>query len=69
MPDRADNCDLDPSAGSCNNRNMRTMHFVGIGGGVSITLFAALARAVLTMPRTVNGTGHTGPSEFCATSI
>jgi hypothetical protein len=21
------------------------------------------------MPRTVNGTGHTGPSEFCATSI
>ena len=33
---------------ACNNRNMRTMHFVGIGGGVSITLFAALARAVLT---------------------
>ena len=24
------------------------MHFVGIGGGVSLTLFAALARAVLT---------------------
>ena len=23
----------------------------------------------LRMPRTVNGTGHTGPSEFCATSI
>ena len=23
----------------------------------------------LAMPRTVNGTGHTGPSEFCATSI
>ena len=21
------------------------------------------------VPRTVNGTGHTGPSEFCATSI
>ena len=21
------------------------------------------------MPRTVNGTGHTGPSEFCATGI
>ena len=48
VPDRADNCDLDPSAGACNNRNMRTMHFIGIGGGVSITLFAALARAVLT---------------------
>ena len=23
----------------------------------------------LALPRTVNGTGHTGPSEFCATSI
>ena len=23
----------------------------------------------LPLPRTVNGTGHTGPSEFCATSI
>ena len=22
-----------------------------------------------SVPRTVNGTGHTGPSEFCATSI
>ena len=25
--------------------------------------------APLRLPRTVNGTGHTGPSEFCATSI
>ena len=25
--------------------------------------------ATSVMPRTVNGTGHTGPSEFCATSI
>ena len=24
---------------------------------------------ISTLPRTVNGTGHTGPSEFCATSI
>ena len=24
---------------------------------------------VALLPRTVNGTGHTGPSEFCATSI
>ena len=24
---------------------------------------------VQALPRTVNGTGHTGPSEFCATSI
>ena len=23
----------------------------------------------IALPRTVNGTGHTGPSEFCATSI
>ena len=27
------------------------------------------ARRVFGVPRTVNGTGHTGPSEFCATSI
>ena len=26
-------------------------------------------KAVVGLPRTVNGTGHTGPSEFCATSI
>ena len=26
-------------------------------------------RRGLCLPRTVNGTGHTGPSEFCATSI
>ena len=25
--------------------------------------------AWVALPRTVNGTGHTGPSEFCATSI
>ena len=25
--------------------------------------------ASIELPRTVNGTGHTGPSEFCATSI
>ena len=30
-------------------------------------VFGAPAAALLT--RTVNGTGHTGPSEFCATSI
>ena len=28
-----------------------------------------LACGLFVMPRTVNGTGHTGPSEFCATSI
>ena len=26
-------------------------------------------RQVFSLTRTVNGTGHTGPSEFCATSI
>ena len=34
---------------------------------------ATTARAFVvasgSVPRTVNGTGHTGPSEFCATSI
>ena len=28
-----------------------------------------LRRLLADVPRTVNGTGHTGPSEFCATSI
>ncbi len=32
-------------------------------------LEAILARMTARLPRTVNGTGHTGPSEFCATSI
>ena len=26
-------------------------------------------KEAVAVPRTVNGTGHTGPSEFCATSI
>jgi len=40
------------------------------GGRVcgSNSCFAA-ATAAANLPRTVNGTGHTGPSEFCATSI
>ena len=29
----------------------------------------ARCRQITPLPRTVNGTGHTGPSEFCATSI
>ena len=28
-----------------------------------------VANGAAAVPRTVNGTGHTGPSEFCATSI
>ena len=30
---------------------------------------ADVNRSSRKVPRTVNGTGHTGPSEFCATSI
>ena len=30
---------------------------------------AATCTETPALPRTVNGTGHTGPSEFCATSI
>jgi len=29
----------------------------------------ASQQPAVQLPRTVNGTGHTGPSEFCATSI
>ena len=28
----------------------------------------ALVSSEIPVPRTVNGTGHTGPSRFCATS-
>ena len=28
-----------------------------------------VAKEAAALPRTVNGTGHTDPSEFCATSI
>ena len=37
----------------------------------SATSFTAPRHVLLELdvPRTVNGTGHTGPSEFCATSI
>ena len=38
-----------------------------IPSGSIIELRDAIDEAVV--PRTVNGTGHTGPSEFCATSI
>ena len=48
IPDRADNCGLDPSAGSCSNHIMRIWHIAGIGAGVAITLVAALARMACT---------------------
>ena len=45
----------------------------------NITIYKGLSRPVTSprrpidplvlLTRTVNGTGHTGPSEFCATSI
>ena len=37
----------------------------------ALTVFslAGLTAVESFLPRTVNGTGHTGPSEFCATSI
>ena len=34
-----------------------------------LNLLSLAQRGKLAMPRTVNGTGHTDPSEFCATSI
>ena len=37
---------------------------IPLEGGHGSTLGGTIA-----MTRTVNGTGHTGPSEFCATSI
>ena len=43
----------------------------GVGWGVMTTLARRqLSPSLLpALTRTVNGTGHTGPSEFCATSI
>ena len=38
-----------------------------VSGGLSLIVCAAAA--FVGVPRTVNGTGHTDPSEFCATSI
>ena len=37
---------------------------LGVGPDQDLEVVVAAA-----LPRTVNGTGHTGPSEFCATSI
>ena len=41
---------------------------VAIIGVIATTLVASVTLTAY-VPRTVNGTGHTGPSEFCATSI
>ena len=45
---------------------------VGFAEGALLTTpprEAAFVAQQCPLPRTVNGTGHTGPSEFCATSI
>ena len=39
------------------------------GSAAPYTHTVGIASSRRTVPRTVNGTGHTGPSEFCATSI
>ena len=38
-------------------------------GTVQGKMLAMQSNLANTLPRTVNGTGHTDPSEFCATSI
>ena len=38
-------------------------------GGVTDMSYLFCASSYDWLTRTVNGTGHTGPSEFCATSI
>ena len=55
---------------------VRSIGGVSAAGGAAGLIFAAVAvapcalvRIHAVVPRTVNGTGHTGPSEFCATSI
>ena len=41
----------------------------GDGGGDAAAWTATESYGDEEVPRTVNGTGHTGPSEFCATRI
>ena len=50
----------DASSGEC----LKTLH-----GHTSSARRRRPAAPRVDLPRTVNGTGHTGPSEFCATSI
>ena len=40
-----------------------------VSGPCIAMIILGFAVRVSELPRTVNGTGHTGPSEFCATSI
>ena len=43
--------------------------YPGLNGTRWCRLYAEAWLRAHLVPRTVNGTGHTGPSEFCATSI
>ena len=43
--------------------------YVTFGGEVFKQEIGIAMGLIPAVPRTVNGTGHTGPSEFCATSI
>ena len=38
-----------------------------VGGSIAASL--PQGKLAFALPRTVNGTGHTDPSEFCATSM
>ena len=46
VPDRADNCALDPAHSSCLGATYRTVHSLGIALGVGISAIAAVVRAV-----------------------
>ena len=47
----------------------RASFFSGFFGERVARTGAGRVRSTQGLTRTVNGTGHTGPSEFCATSI
>ena len=54
------------------NPKNRPSHRSGATVSHLFSMLAALPEPIELpeqLPRTVNGTGHTGPSEFCATSI
>ena len=46
-----------------------TIAEIDLDGGKVVVRWATDESTISLVPRTVNGTGHTGPSEFCATSI
>ena len=49
---------------------LRSVVGTAVGARSEVGTPVGLSSVVVgTVTRTVNGTGHTGPSEFCATSI